>query len=87
MTTRTDPERHKEQVRAANRARHRATRALIEKHRGEWDKLYAKEAAKEGVEPHPRDTPEVARLKGQIAQLSRKLDEVQPRRRRRTATR
>jgi predicted aminopeptidase len=76
MTTRTDPEKHREQVRAANRARHRATRSLIAKYRSEWDQLYAKEAAKEGVEPKPRDTPEIARLRAQIEQLGRKLDEA-----------
>lgn len=79
--TRTDPQRHREQVRAANRARHRATRMLIMKHRDEWDALYAKEAAKEGVEPKPRDTPEVARLRSQIETLGRKLDQAKRRKR------
>ncbi len=78
--TRTDPERHREQVRAANRARHRATRTLIMKYREEWDNLYAKEAAKEGVEPKPRDTPEIARLKSQIENLGRKLEQAKRKR-------
>lgn len=85
MTTRTDPEKHREQVRAANRARHRATRTLIMKYRAEWDDLYAKEAAKEGVEPKPRDTPEVARLKAQIEQLGQKLEAAKKKRPRSTA--
>lgn len=73
---RTDPERHKAQVRAANRARHRATRELIDRHRAEWDALYAREAAKEGVEPKPRETPEVAGLRSQIAELSAQLQSI-----------
>ena len=41
MTTRTDPEKHKAQVRAANRARYRAVQQLIARHQIEFDALYA----------------------------------------------
>lgn len=69
--TRTDPEKHREQVRAANRARHRATKTLIERHRSEFDLLYEIEAAKEGVEPKPRtDVGEIDSLRQQVARLA-----------------
>ena len=68
--TRTDPERHREQVRAANRARHRANKRLQAKYPLDWDVFYAEEAAKEGVEPKPRVGNEVAEMRGQIAALT-----------------
>lgn len=45
-------EKHKEQVRARNRAWYRAARALIKTHQDEFDTLYLDEATKEGVSPH-----------------------------------
>jgi hypothetical protein len=76
MSQRTDPQKHREQVQAANRARHRATKRLIEKHRDEWDALYAHEAEKEGVTPKPRETVDVASIHAEIAALRTKLDGV-----------
>ena len=73
---RTDPERHKEQVRAANRARHRAVKRLIAMHPGEFDILYADEAKKEGVEPKPRTKSEVAQMQSQIERLTAALDSL-----------
>jgi hypothetical protein len=73
---RSDPERHKEQVRAANRARHRATKQLIDRHRLEWDALYEKEAAKEGVQPKPREGAEIATLRDQIANLTAQVQQL-----------
>lgn len=48
------PEKHRAQVAAANRARARARKLLIELHRAEYDALYATEAALEGVQPTGR---------------------------------
>lgn len=74
MTQRTDPEKHKAQVRAANRARHRATKRLIANHREEFDALYAHEADKEGVSPKTRETATVlASMQAQIADLQARL--------------
>lgn len=47
---RLDWNKHREQVRRANRARYRAIQRLIELHRWEFEDFYAEEAAKEGVE-------------------------------------
>lgn len=51
MTNRTDTERHRRQVTAANRARTKAVKALIEENRERFDDLYAQECAVEGVTP------------------------------------
>lgn len=48
---RSDIERYRAKIRAANRARNRATKALIESHRDEFDRIYAVEAAQVGVIP------------------------------------
>lgn len=72
MTTRTDPEKHKEQVRAANRARHRATKRLIANHRAEFNAMYMAEAEKEGVTPKPlsrEPSTEVATLRAQMEEM------------------
>jgi hypothetical protein len=51
MANRTDPARHKEQMRAAGRARYKADVELRWLHVEEWSMLYAKHAWHEGVEP------------------------------------
>lgn len=45
-------EKHREQVRARNRAWYRAVRELVKAHEDEFDELYKVEAIKEGVAPH-----------------------------------
>jgi len=73
MVTRTDPEKHKAQVRNANRARYRAVQALIARHQGEFDVLYATEAAQFGVEPKPREKVDAVALQAQINELTTRL--------------
>lgn len=74
---RTDPEKHKEQVRAANRARHRAVRRLILEDPERFNRYYAEEAAKEGVTPQPRSTAsEASILRKQIDQLTGQLSRL-----------
>jgi uncharacterized protein YPO0396 len=77
MVTRTDPEKHKAQVRAANRARYRAVQALISEHQTEFDTLYAQQAALEGVEPKPRGRVDAPYLQQQIADLQARLNRIQ----------
>jgi len=76
MVTRTDPERHKEQVRAANRARYKAVQLLIREHQDEFDGLYAAQAALEGVEPKPRGRVDAEALQAQIAELQGRLQRM-----------
>ena len=78
MANRTDPERHRAQVRAANRARYRATQELVAENQERFDVLYAKHAEAEGVTPSPRgriDATEIAaeiiRLQDRLASLSK----------------
>ena len=77
MVTRTDPEKHKAQVRAANRARYRAVQALIAEHPERFDDLYAAEAAAEGVTPKPREKVDAASLQAQIKELTKRLKSIQ----------
>jgi uncharacterized protein YPO0396 len=77
MVTRTDPEKHKAQVRAANRARYKAVQLLIHNHQGEFDNLYAQQASLEGVEAKPRGRVDAAALQHQIAELQERLAHVQ----------
>ena len=77
MVTRTDPEKHKAQVRAANRARYRAVQLLINQHQGEFDALYSAQAALEGVEPKPRGRVDAERLQNQITELQERLARLQ----------
>jgi uncharacterized protein YPO0396 len=77
MATRTDPEKHKAQVRAANRARYRAVQLLITAHQGEFDTLYGQQAALEGVEPKPRGRVDAEHLQSQIAELQERLSRLQ----------
>ena len=55
---RRDPERHAEQIKAANRARWRATRQLQAENPDRWRELYERECAKEGVTPRWPSPPE-----------------------------
>jgi len=77
MVMRTDPEKHKAQVRAANRARYKAVQLLIHNHQGEFDNLYAQQASLEGVEAKPRGRVDAAALQAQIAELQERLAHVQ----------
>lgn len=77
MANRTDPEKHKEQVRSANRARYRATQRLISENQMRFDELYAEEASVEGVQPKPRHTIDAGVLQKQIATLQERLARVQ----------
>ena len=73
MVTRSDPEKHKAQVRAANRARYRATQLLIGENQARFDALYAQQAALEGVEPKPRRRVDAEQLQNHLAELQEKL--------------
>ena len=46
-----DTEKHREQVRARNRAWYRAARELIKAHPEEFTEIFVREADKEGVRP------------------------------------
>ena len=48
---RSDPEKHRRQIAAANKARYDATKALIALYPDDFDRLYAIEAEKNGVDP------------------------------------
>lgn len=76
MVTRSDPEKHRAQVRAANRARYKAVQLLIGRHQIEFDALYADQASLEGVEPKPREKVDAEALTHQIEILSRRLDSI-----------
>lgn len=77
MVTRTDPEKHKSQVRAANRARYRAVQILINEHQEDFDRHYAAQASLEGVEPKPRGRVDAQHLQDQIAELQGRLARLQ----------
>jgi hypothetical protein len=70
---RSDPEKHKAQVRAANRARYRAVNLLIEAHPAEYAAFYAQEAAAEGVTPKPRERLDTEKITSQIEELQARL--------------
>jgi hypothetical protein len=76
MVTRSDPEKHRAQVRAANRARYKAVQLLIGRHQAEFDSLYADQASLEGVEPKPREKVDAAALASQIAELNKRLAKI-----------
>jgi uncharacterized protein involved in exopolysaccharide biosynthesis len=77
MVTRSDPEKHKAQVRAANRARYKAVQLLINAHQSEFDALYSQQASLEGVEPKPRGRVDAEHIQSQIAELQARLKQVQ----------
>jgi len=76
MVTRSDPEKHRAQVRAANRARYKAVQELIREHQARFDVLYAKHAAIEGVTPSPRGRIDADQIQSQIKQLERQLAQI-----------
>jgi ATP-dependent DNA ligase len=76
---RSDPEKHREQVRAANRARYRAVRLLIAENQSEFDKLYAQQCRLEGVVakgPHASRRDRRDRLEAEIAELRAAIAEL-----------
>ncbi len=73
MPNRTDPEKHRSQVRAANRARYRAVQRLVTENQLRFDELYAEEATREGVEPKPRGRIDAAAIEHQISDLQARL--------------
>lgn len=77
MANRTDPDKHREQVRAANRARYRATQRLVDEHQMRFDELYAEEAGREGVQPKPRGRIDAGALQAQIDTLQGRLAKIQ----------
>lgn len=77
MVTRSDPEKHKAQVRAANRARYKAVQLLITENQPRFDALYAQQASLEGVEPKPRGRIDAAQIQSQIADLQARLAHMQ----------
>jgi hypothetical protein len=77
MVTRSDPDKHKAQVRAANRARYRAMQLLIKENQARFDELYAAQASLEGVEPKPRGRVDAEHLQTQIAELQERLNKMQ----------
>ena len=76
MATRSDPAKHRAQVRAANRARYKAIQALISENQGRFDTLYAEYAVVEGVSPKPRGRIDVGSMQRQIAELEARLAKV-----------
>ena len=76
MVTRTDPAKHKAQVRAANRARYRAVQRMIAEDPERFDLLYAEEAVAEGVEPKPRGRVNATVIQAQIAELQERLKKM-----------
>jgi hypothetical protein len=74
---RSDPEAHKAQVRAANRARYKAIRELVALHEVEFDQIYARHAAAAGVEPKPRSMLDINALKRELAEVERRLAKAQ----------
>jgi hypothetical protein len=75
-TQRQDPDRHRAQVRAANRARYRAVKRLIDENPRRFDELYAEEAALEGVTPKPPERVDAGKIKTQIATLQERLNAI-----------
>jgi hypothetical protein len=73
MPNRTDPEKHRAQVRAANRARYRALQRLVTENQIRFDELYSEEALREGVAPKPRGRIDVEVIQHQIASLEARL--------------
>lgn len=73
MVTRSDPEKHRAQVRAANKARYRAIQELIRENQARFDVLYAKYAEDLGVTPNPRGRIDVVGLERQVKELQGRL--------------
>jgi hypothetical protein len=64
-------------VRAANRARYKATQLLIAESQERFDALYAQQARLEGVEPKPRGRVDAHQIQSQIADLQERLAKMQ----------
>jgi len=77
MVTRSDPEKHKAQVRAANRARYKAVQLLIGENQERFDALYSQQASLEGVEPKPRGRVDAVAIQHQIEELQGRLAKLQ----------
>jgi hypothetical protein len=77
MVNRSDPEKHKAQVRAANRARYKAVQLLISENQERFDDLYAAQAAAEGVEPKPRGRLDAVKIRNEIGVLQARLARLQ----------
>jgi hypothetical protein len=73
MAQRSDPEKHRAQVRAANRARYRALQRLVDENQARFDVLYSEEADREGVTPKPRGRIDAVAIQAQIADLQARL--------------
>jgi len=73
MANRTDPDKHRSQVRAANRARYRATQRLVSENQMRFDELYSEEAGREGVQPKPRGRIDAEGIENQISDLQARL--------------
>lgn len=73
-----DPDRHRAQVRARNRAYYAAVKDLIAEYPEQYRELYAREAARNGVNPRPKLT-EAEEIEKEIARLQRQLDRAQRR--------
>lgn len=73
---RKDWDAYREKVRAGNRARYKAVQILINRHRAEYDRLYAEEALLEGVVTKPKGLPDEATLVREIARLQDQLRQV-----------
>lgn len=70
-------ERHRDQVRRANRARKKAIDLLIAAHPVEYDRLYAEIAEKNGVSPSGRrGAPKADQIQAEIDRLQEKLDRM-----------
>ena len=72
---RTDPERHRAQQRARNRAWWRAVKQLIAEHPDEYEALYEEQARAHGVTPVSRSV-KAARIQRQIDELKARLGRV-----------
>jgi hypothetical protein len=75
-TQRQDPDKHRAQVRAANRARYRAIKRLIAENPQRFDELYAYEAAIEGVTPKPPERVDAGKIQSQIDALRERLAQI-----------
>lgn len=70
---RSDRERHKDQVRRANKARYQAVKDLIAEYPDRYDELYAHYCSQVGVTPNPRPRLSTEELQAQIAELEARL--------------
>jgi hypothetical protein len=79
---RTDPEKHKAQMRLQNQALTASRNRLIEAHRDEYEKYYAEEATKRGITPSKlrgsmaqRRQIKIDRLKQELAKLEQEAED------------